>query len=88
MTPFSPVLPAAPTLPEVVFAKDQPQYQPLPAVVVYAEGEITVVTRWKLTLRERLWVLFGGSLWLQQMTFGQPLQPQLPSVSAPVLKCA
>lgn len=73
-------------LPEIVFAKDQPEYQPLPAVVVqFQGGEVAVITRWRLSLRERLRVLFGGSLWLQQMTFGKPLQPQLPSVTAPVL---
>lgn len=86
MTPMTPVLPGSPQLPEVVFAKDQPEYLPLPACVVqYQGGEIAVVTRWRLSLRERLRVLFGGSFWLQQMTFGHALQPQLPSTIEPVL---
>lgn len=32
-------------------------------------------SRWVLTWRERLSVLFSGSVWVQQMTFRKPLQP-------------
>ncbi len=71
MQPVSPVFPNL-NLPEVVYAKDQPQYLPLPA---YRDGRGTVVTRWQLSWRERLRVLFSGSIWLSMMTFNQPLQP-------------
>ena len=64
----------------VVFAKDQPEYQPLPA---HDNGRV-VTTCWRLTWHERFTVLFRGNLWLQQMNFGQPLQPQRPDVRCPL----
>jgi hypothetical protein len=69
--PVSPVVPGA-KLPEVVYAKDQPAYQPLPA---YRAEDGTVLTRWKLSWRERLAVLFTGNLYIWLLTFNQPLQP-------------
>ena len=81
MKPTSPVLPNNKEEKEVVYAKDQPQYLPLPAVVKGQEGR--VITHWKLSWKERFRVLFYGSLWLQQLTFGSALQPQLPTVEEP-----
>ncbi len=71
------------TFPEVTvtWAKDQPPYLPLPA---YTDEQQTI-TCWALTWRERFAVLFGGKLWLSQMNFGQPLQPQRPSVQTPFI---
>ena len=63
-----------------VLAKNQPQYLPLP---VYIESDGTVVSCWKLTMRERIRLLFTGRLWLQQMTFNEPLQPQRPQARNP-----
>lgn len=58
----------------VVFAKDQPEYQPLPAF--RAGGEMgAVISCWKLTFRERLRILFTGRLWVSLATFGKPLTP-------------
>ena len=58
------------------FAKDQPEYKPLPAFVDKGPmGE--VVTCWKLTFRERLRVLFKGEIWLVICSFHQPLSPSL-----------
>lgn len=65
-----------------VLAKDQPQYRPLP-VHLQLRLPGTATSCWKLTWVERLQVLVTGRLWLQQMTLGSPLQPQLPSVSKP-----
>ena len=62
-----------------VLAKDQPQYQPLPVFM----DETETVSCWRLTLLERLTLLFTGNLWLRQMNFGEPLQPQLPTVEYP-----
>lgn len=70
MDPASPVLLNF-SAPEIVIAKDQPQYRPLPAVVV--NGMVT--TRWRLSWRDRLIVFLGGNIWLQILTFGNPLQP-------------
>ena len=63
-----------------VLAKDQPEYLPLPAHVAHP----ITTTCWRLTWRERLTVLLRGELWLQQMNFGQPLQPQRPDVRCPL----
>lgn len=72
MIPVSPVL--TPNHLETVFAKDQPQYLPLPAVVQDGpEGRI--ITRWRLSLLERLRVLLTGSIYLEVLTFKKPLQP-------------
>ncbi len=63
----------------VVFAKDQPEYLPLPA---WTNGQ-EVTSCWRLTWRERFAVLIKGRIWLTQLTFGQPLQPQLPRTHRP-----
>ena len=65
-----------------VLAKDQPEYQPLPVCRV-GDDDGTMVSCWRLTWGERLRVLFGGRLWLSQLTFGQPLQPQRIDVVTP-----
>ncbi len=58
----------------VTYAKDQPEYQPLPAFKSDTpQGE--VISCWKLTIRERLILLFTGRLWVSLMTFNRPLTP-------------
>lgn len=58
----------------VVFAKDQPQYMPLPALKIdSAQGE--VISCWKLTFLERLKVLITGKVWLSLCSFNKPLTP-------------
>lgn len=70
----------------VTLAEDQPQYRKLPVLVgVWEPGsppERPVVSRWKLTWRERWQVLWRGELWHTQMVFyrsvgGRPV-PNLP----------
>ena len=57
-----------------VFAKDQPEYQPLPALVIDSpNGE--VVSCWKLSFKERIRVLFLGRVWLSISSFNKPLSP-------------
>ncbi len=68
-----------------VFGAEQPEYQPLPAHVATDKPEGTVTTCWQLTPEElTIIVMNGGKLWLQQLSFGQALQPQLPSVECPL----
>lgn len=55
----------------VVFAKDQPQYLPLPANV----GHNYVETKWKLSWKERLHAFIMGSVYLTLKTYNEPLQP-------------
>ena len=68
----------------VTFAKDQPEYLPLPAHVSNYDGCVT--SCWRLTWRERLKMLVTGRLWLQQLAFGHALQPQRPTADRPMLK--
>jgi len=81
MMPVSPVIPKA-DLSEIIFAKDQPEFQPLPA---YRTQDGTVLTRWKLTLKERLRVLVSGDIYHWQMTCGYALQPILLQVEKPLI---
>lgn len=63
-----------------VFAKDQPEYQPLPACVTQ-EG--VVVSCWELTPEEIEEIQRTGVLWVKQLPFGSPLQPLLPQAESP-----
>jgi len=56
----------------VVFAENQEEYTPLPA---FKDESGIVVSCWNLSFRERLRLLFTGSLWVSMMTFNQPLTP-------------
>ena len=64
-----------------VYAKDQPEYLPLP---VHRTDDGTVVSCWRLTWPERLQVLFSGCMWYSVLTFNESLQPQRPSVQNPL----
>jgi hypothetical protein len=66
----------------VIFAKNQPQYLPLPAYVDNEQGG-RVVHCWKLTLSERLKILLTGKLWINVLHFNKPLQPIRPMVDNP-----
>lgn len=66
------------------YAKDQPQYVPLPAHRFANDlGEGRIACCWKLTWRERLYVLWTGRVWQQVLTFNKPLQPQKMTVEKP-----
>ncbi len=71
MIAITPVIPGV-DLPIHTFAKDQPQYNPLPC---RRQEDGTVTIRWKLSPRERLAVLMSGCIWHTVLTFGGPLQP-------------
>lgn len=58
-----------------VIAKDQPEYLPLPAHRFPGDPDGRIAFCWKLSLAERLVVLFTGKIWHQVLTFNQPLQP-------------
>lgn len=67
----------------VVIAKDQPEYQPLPAFQFAHDPTGRIACCWQLTFRERLKLLFTGRLWHIIMAFHQPLQPQLLQLEKP-----
>lgn len=59
----------------VVFAKDQPEYDPLPAVYTPNDPQGCVRTEWELSAEELATVMNGGRVRLWIWTFRQPLQP-------------
>ena len=78
--PSTPVIPGL-NHPEVIYAKDQPEYSPLPAIRL-EDG--TIVTRWKFTWMERFRLLFTGNAWLWIVVpVGRHLQPVLLTVDKP-----
>ena len=64
----------------ITFAKNQPEYLPLPA---YRDEYGRVITCWQLSWKERIEILFKGKLWLNILTFGMRLQPQLLLIKSP-----
>lgn len=61
---------------ETIIAKAQPPYLPLIAHVYGSSCHGSpVVTRWRLSWRERLAILIGRDVFLKLLTFGGPLQP-------------
>lgn len=66
----------------VRLAEKQDEYQTLPA---FMNNEQTI-SCWRLTWKERFQVLFSGRLWLSQLNYTQPLQPQLPLTVCPFVR--
>lgn len=62
-----------------VIAKDHSEYLDLCA---HVSNNGCVTTFWKPTLRQKIKILFGG-IWLQTLSFNQPLQPLKMLVSNP-----
>ena len=67
----------------VTYAKDQPEYRPLPAYKYKDDPQGKIVCCWKLSLRDRIKVLMTGKVWHLILTFNHPLQPQLMMVDKP-----
>ena len=78
MTAISPVLTDEFVPLEVVYAKDQPEYNPLP-VIRNRQG--VVLSGWKLTDQEREAIAAGADILLSVWTFHQPLQPLLMEIA-------
>ena len=58
----------------IVFAKDQPEYLPLPGhKIKNNEGEFIFCMG--LSFMERVRVLFNGHIWCSLLTFNGPLTP-------------
>ena len=64
----------------VIFARDQPQYSPLPASV---DASGVVMTEWLPTAEEMMRLMEGGHVRLWTWTFHHPLQPVRLEVAAP-----
>lgn len=58
----------------VVYAKDQPEYLPLPAFK--SDDPLgQVISCWELSFTERLRILLTGKLWMSLASFHKPLTP-------------
>lgn len=82
MKPTTATLPPTAGWQPVVFAKDQPEYQPLP-VLRNADGDL--ISAWQLSWRERIRLFLTGRLYIGLLTFNRPLQPILPMAAPPTL---
>jgi hypothetical protein len=61
---------------ESVYAKDQPQYEPLRALISAAK-EGAALSRWSLTVEQRAAIADGADIYLGLLTFHRGLQPIL-----------
>jgi hypothetical protein len=80
MRPVSPIVPGH-DLPVTEYAKGQDEYLTLPA---FRQEDGTVLTRWRLTWKERLHIFLRGDLYLFTLTFNRPLQPVSLQVERPI----
>lgn len=71
----------------IIYAKDQPEYNQLPAWKQDGPEGLRV-TRWNLTWKERFQVLLGGSIWLSILTFNRAMQPVKLETSCPIMGSA
>lgn len=79
MHPLSPVVPSADGN-ETVYAKEQPEYIPLPCIKA-PDGAI--LTRWSVNEEEKRQIAEQGYIYLCVQTFNQPLQPLLMTTYVP-----
>jgi hypothetical protein len=61
---------------EIVYAEDQPQYIPL-RTLVGSDRDRKVLSRWSPNPEQRKALAEGADIYLQLLTFGDPLQPIL-----------
>jgi len=66
----------------VIFAKDQKPYMPLPAYQDDVQGG-RIFHCWSMSWGERLKIVFTGKLWINVLTFKQKPQPIKPMVDSP-----
>ena len=66
----------------VVFAKNQKPYIPLPAYQDDLQGG-RIIHCWKLNFVEKIILLFTGKIWIKVLNFHQPPQPIRPMVENP-----
>lgn len=86
MKPVVPIIPGS-DLPVTQYAKRQDEYLTLPAWKSKgARGG--VLSRWRLSWKERLKLLCTGNMYLWVMTFDMPLQPVLLTINKPEVKVA
>lgn len=70
----------------IVYAKDQPEYDSMPAYRDPHDPKGTVICCWKLTEEDIQKIIETGVIWHSMLTFHDPLQPQLLSVDTPFIE--
>ena len=65
-----------------IYAKDQPEYLPLPA---HRTKDGIVISCWELTNEECIKVLNERKIWISVLTYNAPIQPILPVVNTPFI---
>lgn len=60
---------------DTTYAKDQPEYNPLPCLALH-DDKGAILICWELSLKERIMLLFTGKLWQTMLTFNRPSTPQ------------
>jgi len=63
------------------FAEKQDEYRTLPVHLDDTVSHFPAISCWELSFGERMKLLFTGKLWFSQWTYGNDLQPQLPTVN-------
>lgn len=67
----------------VTLARNQPEYLQLPVFRRAQDPSGVLTSRWRLTWRERFRVFISGVVFVQVMTFCEPMQPIKPSIEKP-----
>jgi len=66
----------------VMLAENQPEYNQLP---IYRFENGDNVSCWKLSLKERIILLFTGKLWISMKTFNNKPMPILPTIEKDIV---
>lgn len=66
----------------VFYGAGQSEYETMPAIRHNDEWG-TVTSCWRLSLWERLVMLFTGEVYVQLLTYNKPIMPQLLSIKNP-----
>ena len=65
------------------YSEHQPEYRPLPA---HRDADGCITSCWYMGLFERFIVLITGRVYISNLTFNKPLQPQLLQLTNPMEK--
>jgi len=64
-----------------VYAKNQAEYKPLPALKLEKSPTGEVISCWHMSFYERLKILITGKVWVSLMCFNKPLTPSYLTVN-------
>lgn len=70
----------------VIFGAGQPEYIPLACFYPKGWNTDAAISCWKLSLWERIVVLFTGTIWHEVLLFHKPYPPMMLTVKSPFKK--